>query len=130
MFIPGRYGWQESLASSPLEELYPVITDREQPKGIGSPDKGHFSLTESGRRSLLTKLADTDEENAEIWRRLPGFNWYAGIQRAKVGTEILAVHERASAEAGRVPLIVTKTFGTGKVLFMGTDGAGRSRWAP
>ena len=48
-----------------------------------------------------------------------GFNWYAGIQRAKVGTEILAVHERASAEAGRVPLIVTKTFGTGKVLFMG-----------
>lgn len=127
VFIPGRYGWQESLASSPLEELYPVLPDLEQPKGIGTPDKGHFSLTESGRRSLLTKLADTDEENAEIWRRLPGFNWYAGIQRAKVGTEILAVHERASAQGGRVPLIVTKTFGTGKVLFMGTDGAWRWR---
>ena len=62
-----------------------------------------------------------------MWRNLPGFNWYAGVQRAKVGSEILAVHEQQATPAGRVPLIVTKTYGTGKVLFMGTDSAWRWR---
>ena len=39
----------------------------------------------------------------------------------------MAVHDQAATAAGRVPLIVTKTYGTGKVLFMGTDSAWRWR---
>ena len=42
--------------------------------------------------------------------------------RARAGSEVLAIHE-----ASRAPLLVTKTFGTGKILFMGTDGAWRWR---
>ena len=47
--------------------------------------------------------------------------------RAKAGTEVLCVHSDASNDNGRLPLIVTQTFGAGKVLFMGTDGAWRWR---
>ena len=47
--------------------------------------------------------------------------------RAKAGTEVLCVHKDASNEFGRLPLLVTRTFGAGKVLFMGTDGAWRWR---
>jgi hypothetical protein len=58
---------------------------------------------------------------------LPGFYWYAGVKRAKAGTETLAVHDEVATASGRVPLIVTKTYGAGKVLFMGTDSAWRWR---
>ena len=40
---------------------------------------------------------------------------------------MLAVHKDASNDYGRLPLLVTRTFGAGKVLFMGTDGAWRWR---
>ena len=127
VFIPGRYGWQNSLHQGALADLYPVVMDRARTTGIGSKAAGHFTLTQAGQRSLLTRLADTDQENADIWRTLPGFHWYAGVTRAKAGAEVLAVHNEESTTSGRVPLIVTKTYGTGKVLFMGTDSAWRWR---
>jgi hypothetical protein len=37
------------------------------------------------------------------------------------------VHKDATNTYGRLPLLVTRTFGAGKVLFMGTDGAWRWR---
>ncbi len=127
VFIPGRYGRQDSLLASPLADLYPVVMDSGRTTGIGSSALGHFALTQSGQRSLLTRLGETDQDSAEIWRALPGFHWYAGIKRAKAGSEILAVHDQVTTGSGRVPLIVTKTYGTGKVLFMGTDSAWRWR---
>lgn len=63
----------------------------------------------------------------QVWENLPGFQWHAPIARAKAGTDVLAVHQESSNEYGRVPLLVTRTFGAGKVLFMGTDGAWRWR---
>ncbi len=127
VFIPGRKGAQESLTTGPLADLYPVVLDPAMPKGVGTSNQSYFALTEHGQRSLLTRLGDSDLDNSDVWRGLPGFFWYAGVQRAKVGTEILAVHDQIATVSGRVPLIVTKTYGTGKVLFMGTDSAWRWR---
>ena len=127
VFMPGRTGMHDSLMSSPLADLYPVVLDPATPYGVGSSTRGYFSLTQLGRRSLLTRLGETDEGNSEVWHTLPGFYWYAGVKRAKVGTETLAVHDQVATASGRVPLIVTKTYGAGKVLFMGTDSAWRWR---
>ena len=127
VFMPGRYGWQETLNASPLADLYPVVIDPAHTTGIGSNAPGHFALTRSGQRSLLTRLADADQDNADVWRTLPGFHWYAGVKRAKAGSEVLAVHDQEATASGRIPLIVTKTYGMGKVLFMGTDSAWRWR---
>ena len=127
VFMPGRKGSHDSLVSGPLGDLYPVVLDPATSEGVGSSAQGYFSLTSSGQRSLLTRLGETDEDNSEVWRKLPGFFWSAGVKRAKVGTETLAVHDQVATASGRVPLIVTKTYGTGKVLFMGTDSAWRWR---
>ncbi|MFO0917226.1 MAG: hypothetical protein U0872_02805 [Planctomycetaceae bacterium] len=127
VFMPGMYGRQQSLRDTPLDELLPVVLDDAQPDGWGARTPGHVELTEAGRRSLLTKLADTEHENLDVWESLPGFQWYAGVTRAKAGTEILAVHKDMVNVHGRLPLLVTRTFGAGKVLFMGTDGAWRWR---
>ncbi len=127
VFMPGWQGRQLSIIGTELAELLPVIMDESQPTGWGSRTASHFELTELGRRSLLTKLADTTDDNIAVWENLPGFQWYAPVVRAKPGTDVLAVHRDSSNAYGRVPLLVTRTFGAGKVLFMGTDGAWRWR---
>lgn len=127
VFMPGWQGRQMSLIETEVGDLCPVIFDESQPGGWGSRVASHFELTELGRRSLLTKLADTQDDNIEVWEGLPGFQWYAPAKRAKAGSEVLAVHKDVSNEFGRLPLLATRTYGAGKVLFMGTDGAWRWR---
>lgn len=127
VFMPGWQGRHFSLLETALQDLYPVQLDPVQQSGWGSRTPNHFELTQLGRRSLLTKLADTQDDNTEVWENLPGFQWYAPVLRAKPGTDVLSVHSEASNEFGRLPLLVTRTFGAGKVLFMGTDGAWRWR---
>jgi hypothetical protein len=127
VFMPGWQGRELSLLDTELGDLCPVVLDPAQPNGWGARVANHFELTELGRRSLLTKLADTQDDNAEVWEGLPGFQWYAPVLRSKAGSDVLAVHKDASNEFGRLPLLVTRTFGAGKVLFMGTDGAWRWR---
>jgi hypothetical protein len=127
VFMPGWQGRQYSLLDTELKDLYPVVLDPAQQGGWGSRVPNHFELTELGRRSLLTKLADTQDDNVEVWEGLPGFQWYAPVLRARAGSDVLAVHKDAANEHGRLPLLVTRTFGAGKVLFMGTDGAWRWR---
>ncbi len=127
VFLPGFRGHQETLLTTELNELYPVVPDATQPRGIGTADPARFALTESGRRSLLTRLEPENERNEEVWRTLPGYQWYAATSRARIGTDVLVTHDSESTRFGRVPLIATRTSGTGKVLFMGTDGAWRWR---
>ncbi len=127
VMIPGLRGSQTSLTNSPLADLLPIDFDAEHPRGIGSEKAGHFQLTEVGRASLLTRLESNEAANDLLWRSLPGFYWHAGILRARPGAQVLASHDSSSSRAGRRPLIVTKTFGTGKVLFMASDGAWRWR---
>jgi hypothetical protein len=127
VFMPGIKGFQHSLMGSPLDPLLPIVYDEGQPTGWGSRTPSHFALTEFGRSSLLTKLADTSEDNMQVWEGLPGFQWHASVIRAKAGTDVLAVHQESSNQYGRIPLLVTRTFGAGKILFMGTEGAWRWR---
>ena len=127
VFMPGIRGSHLSLMGTELEALYPVVLDPAQPRGWGSRVPAQMELTEAGRRSLLTKLVDAEEANARLWETLPGFQWYAPVHRAKAGTEVLATHATESGPFGRLPLLVTRTAGTGKVLFMGTDAVWRWR---
>jgi uncharacterized membrane protein len=127
VFLPGMHGYEASLQSTALAELLPIVWDDAQPRGYGTSVPGNFALTEDGMHSLLTKLEDTDDASAQVWATLPGFQWYAPVMRAKAGSEVLAIHATEENNYGRIPLIVTKTYGSGKILFMGTDGAWRWR---
>ena len=127
VFLPGLRGYEESFAGTALADLLPVVLDEAQPRGFGTTTPGNFTLTEAGTHSLLTKLEDSDDASARVWSSLPGFQWYAPALRARAGAEVLATHSTEANRFGRVPLIVTKTYGSGKILFMGTDGAWRWR---
>jgi hypothetical protein len=127
VFIPGSQGNQRSLLDSPLGELIPVILDESKPKGISESTASPLSLTSQGRSSLLTMLGNNASENEEIWQNLPGFYWSAAIEKAKGGSDVLATHANRRNRYGRIPLLVTKTAGNGKVLYLGHDSAWRWR---
>ena len=127
VFMPGWRGEQASLTGTALDELCPVVIDPARSDGMASEAPRRLVLTEAGRKSLLTKLADGGTENLAVWESLPGGQWHGPVLRAKAGSEVLAVHEDAANEYGRIPLLVTRSFGAGKVLYMATDGAWRWR---
>ncbi|MCK5806152.1 MAG: VWA domain-containing protein, partial [Lentisphaeria bacterium] len=128
VFLPGRRGTHATLAGTPLEDLYPVVLDPTQPKGFGTGVSGHLALTHRGADHLLLRLASGGAEaNRVLWKQLPGFHWYAPVVRAKPGTDVLGVHATQRGEWGRRPLIVTRPFGHGQVLFLGVDSAWRWR---
>jgi uncharacterized membrane protein len=127
VFLPGIAGAQATLAGTALEDLLPVVVDAANDRGFGTDAPRRLVLTEAGRASLLTRLAESPAENLAVWESLPGVQWYGPVLRAKAGSEVLAVHEDAQNEWGRIPLVVTRTSGAGKVLYMATDGAWRWR---
>lgn len=127
VLLPGPAGGHATFADSPLGDLYPVVLDPAAPNGRGGGVPATLALTDVGSDHLLTTLADTPAANRALWRQLPGFYWYAAVERAKAGSEILAVHAVTRGEWGRIPLLVSRPAGNGRVLFMGTDSAWRWR---
>ena len=127
VFLPGPAGNIFSLAQSPLGDLIPVILNEKQKSGFGGSISSKLNLTSNGSKSLLTMLGDTEEDNPRIWKSLPGFNWHAPVIKAKGGTDVLAVHADKSNQYGRIPMLVTKMAGNGKVLFLGHDAAWKWR---
>ncbi len=127
VFLPGARGRELTLRGGPLGDLLPVEFDDTKPQGDGQPNESHLLLTSEGKGHLLTMLAGDETTNAAIWKNLPGFYWSAAVKKNRPGSEVLAVHSSLRNAWGRVPLLVTRPHGNGKVLFMGTDGAWRWR---
>lgn len=127
VFIPGSQGNQFSLSKSALGDLIPVLLDDKQKEGHSNATASKLNLTSDGKGSLLTLLGNTEDENELIWKGLPGFYWHAPVIKAKGGTDVLAVHANRTNEYGRIPMLVTRTAGNGKVLFLGHDSAWRWR---
>ncbi|MCD8534288.1 MAG: hypothetical protein LR011_05640 [Verrucomicrobia bacterium] len=127
VFVPGRRGRLASLIGSPLEELLPVQVDVSKPNGYPLQNENPILLTTQGSGHLLTRFEMLESENARLWENLPGFFWSAPVLKSRPGTEVLGVHGSLRNQWGRLPMLVTKSVGSGHVLFMGTDGAWRWR---
>jgi hypothetical protein len=127
VFMPGRRSRELSFLNSPLKDLIPVQFDLTKPEGIGLQNESTLVLSTSGRRHLLTRFDADEERNDELWKQLPGFFWSAAVEKSRPGSEVIAVHSSLRNSWGRMPLLVTRPAGSGKVLFMGTDSAWRWR---
>ncbi|MCM8533757.1 MAG: hypothetical protein NE330_21520 [Lentisphaeraceae bacterium] len=127
VFMPGNSGNHLSVLDTSLEELIPVIYDDKSPSGKAFQVESKLLLTTQGRDHLLTLLGDTVSGNSALWKQLPGFYWNTAVKKAKIGSNVLAVHSSLRNEWGRMPLLVTRPFGNGNTLFLGTDSAWRWR---
>jgi hypothetical protein len=127
VFVPGRRGRELTLLDSPLKDLYPVELDPTNAAGLGLQNESQLALTTEGRRHWLTRFDSDENRNDELWKQLPGFFWSAAVEKSRPGSEVLAVHSSYRNQWGRMPLLVTRNAGSGKVLFLGTDSAWRWR---
>jgi uncharacterized membrane protein len=127
IFLPGSRGRQLTFTNSALADLLPVVYDDAKAGGIGLPNESTLQLTSAGRGHFLTMLANDEVHNEEVWKTLPGFYWCSGVLKSRTGSEVLAVHSALRNPSGRLPLLVTRPFGNGETLFMGTDAAWRWR---
>lgn len=127
VFIPGRRGRQTTLLESPLKELLPISFEAGKPDGIQLQNESVLTLTSMGKGHLLTRFDADESMNAQIWQNLPGFFWSAPVEKSRPGSEVLGVHSALRNASGRLPMLVTRSAGAGKVLFLGTDSAWRWR---
>ena len=127
VFMPGMQGRQFGLLDTELGDLCPVLLDQAQPGGWGSRTPNHFELTETGRAQFA------DQAGRHPGRQRRGLGGSAGLSMVRADATGQGRQRGSGRTQGRlqrvrrIPLLATRTFGAGKVLFMGTDGAWRWR---
>jgi len=120
MVIDGRRGRLASWNDTPLAPLLPV---RRETEALTAPAEG-LRLTDVGARVPQLNLASEAGENAKAWRELRPPRFVAPVV-ALPGTETLV-----EAEVGerRVPSVVLRRYGAGRVLYSGSDETWRWRY--
>ncbi|MGI9242265.1 MAG: PA14 domain-containing protein [Verrucomicrobiales bacterium] len=125
VFIDGQRNFLNGYGDSELGKLLPVVrggsgggqTEREAPASL--------ALSPDGEGMEELRFASSGVENAEIWGRLRPPAWTAPVE-ALPGSQVLV--EALAGEGQRVPVVVTRRYGGGAVLYLGTDEIWRWRY--
>jgi uncharacterized membrane protein len=123
LFLAGRFALAEGgWGKAPFADLLPVTLPSRT--GTFHRDPTGVELTMAGRDSLICRLDEKPEANAELWKKLPALANYQEIGTPKPGAVTLA--EMTPAGHGRLPLLVTENYGRGRSAVFAT--AGSWRW--
>lgn len=121
VLIAGEAHMPRSWAGTELDPLLPVVIATDPPEHQG---EFGYRLTEDGKRSRITALAEDPARSAELWDAgLAPLQWILAT-RARTGAHALV---ETGPETQPVPLVVTMESGTGRVFFSSTDESWRWR---
>ena len=125
VFVAGDRGYVQSLAATPMAEMLPVRF----PSDTKIHDGLRYSLTQEGRLRPVMQLVSTSidsTENADAWAKLQAPTYIKDVQ-ALPGSEVWleAKHDSGSEN---LPVIVSRGFGAGQVVFVATDQTWRWRY--
>jgi len=130
VFLAGRNYMPSSYRRTPLETLFPVEFEGQVlSSGVPPTHPIALELTPDGQSSPTLRLSNNDEENADIWKNLPGIYWDARVVKSKPAAEVLIEDpspEKAT-RAGEMPVVALQSYGAGQTLFVGTDETWRWR---
>ncbi len=122
LFLGGRAALADGgYEKPPFNDLLPVsLPDH---KDTFHRDPGYPELTPAGRDSLITRIEEDPEKNAQRWHNLPYVADFQEIGPAKPGAVALA--EVQTDAHGRLPLLVTEHYGRGRTAVFATGGSWR-----
>ncbi len=126
--VPGARGHLNDPNYAELQRLLPVkwtVSGAELVAGTSLPPPKRAVLTSLGE-SLSALRIDPSSETAstEVWRQLPALQFVTSVESLP-GSETLV---NAVSESETQPLMVTRRFGAGRVLFVATDETWRWRY--
>lgn len=102
---------------TPLAGILPVNIVSESSAPERRPmDLVDLNLTSVGQVASILKLVDNVDENRTLWRKFPGVRWIAPVDASKPAAEVLI-----RAGSRNLPILAIQNYGSGQVLFMGTD---------
>ena len=108
---------------NPISSLLPVKWVEGSPQRLAPQS---MALTERGLSTQALFLHPKAERNAELWSYLPLPGWISPSE-ALPGTEVFLEANLDEKGNAKVPLLVTRQAGAGKVLYAGFDGTWRWR---
>jgi hypothetical protein len=125
LFLGGRAGLADGgWAHSPLADLLPVqLPDA---KDTFHRDPAFAELTAEGRESVICRLEEDPERNAERWKnpkRMPPLADYQQVGDPKPGA--LTLLEMSAGGRQHLPLLVTQRYGHGHTAVFATGGSWR-----
>ena len=122
LVLGGRDALAEgAYATSALAEALPVTLPAR--KGTFRREEAGFRLTRAGGESLICRLEDSPEKNADRWKRLPLLADYQDPGTPKPGALVLL--ESAPKGKGPLPLLITQNYGRGRSGVLATGGTWR-----
>jgi uncharacterized membrane protein len=121
LMLAGRFaladgGW----AGSPVAQALPLVLPDHNKTFHRLP--ATVELTAAGKQSLICRLTDDPNENAERWKKLPYLMDYQEAGTPKPGAVVLA---DLKADGRELPLLTTQNYGLGRVAVMATSGTWR-----
>ncbi len=119
-------GGKDSLADggykqSILNDLLPVILPDRKNTFIRAP--ANVELTNQGRESLITRILEDPEKNAEKWKKMPYILNYQDPGQPKPGAVVLM--DGLPLQGSRFPLLTIENYGRGRTAVFATAGSWR-----
>jgi uncharacterized membrane protein len=121
LMLAGRFaladgGW----SGSPVAQALPLVLPDHNKTFHRLP--ATVELTAAGKDSLICRLTDDPNDNAEHWKKLPYLMDYQEAGTPKPGAVVLA---DLKADGRELPLLTTQNYGLGRVAVMATSGTWR-----
>lgn len=121
LLLGGRFaladgGW----GGSPLADVFPVVLPDHNKTFHREP--ATVELTAAGVNSLICRLTDDPQQNAERWKKLPYLMDYQEAGTPKPGALVLADLKAGGRE---LPLLITENYGRGRTAVLATSGTWR-----
>jgi hypothetical protein len=132
LVLAGKRHMPSGYRRSAIDKLLPVEFDPPTLESNQDPiaeKPVKLQLTAAGRANAMLRIADKEEENAQLWAQLPPVYWVAKVSRPKPAAEVLLVDPDPAKESrfGKMPVIAVQQYGLGQVMYVGTDNTWRWR---
>ncbi len=126
VFIDGRRDFLRDYEGTEFGKLLPIARGSAGAERTAQDMPNSLALSSEGDGMEELRFASSGVENAEIWGRLRPPAWVAPVE-ALAG---ISGAGRGAIRAGdrHVPLVVTRRYGAGAVLYVGTDELWRWRY--
>jgi len=119
IMLAGHKHSPSEYAETPVGAMLPVVA--EEGKWQDVPDDVFPELTPEGLQSMVMLLDPSETENQKVWAKVKPLVSAAPLVGAKSGARTLAQLSNSTERGQSYPLIAWHRYGSGKVLYVGTD---------